>query len=59
LKPYPSEEMNAYPISGKIKNPRADGKELLEPVGERIEPEQDFQLRKDLHIRGMGNPRKK
>ena len=59
LRPYPSEEMNAYPISGKIKNPRADGKELLEPVGERIEPEQDFQLRRNLHLRGMGNPRKK
>lgn len=59
LKPYPAEEMNAYPISKKIKNPKAEGRELLEPIGQRIEPEEDFRIRKDLHLRGMGNPRKK
>jgi putative SOS response-associated peptidase YedK len=59
LQPYPAEEMNAYPISKQIKNPKADGRELLEPIGERIESESDFQIRKDLHLRGMGNPRKK
>ena len=59
LKPYPAEYMNAYPIDRKIKSPKADGRELIEPVGERLEPESDFQVRKDLHLRGMGNPRKK
>jgi len=58
LKPYPAGQMNAYPIDRKIKNPRAEGRELIEPVGERLEPEQDFRIRKDLHLRGMGNPRK-
>ena len=59
LKPYPAEYMNAYPIGNRIKPPRAEGRELIEPVGERLEPESDFQVRKDLHLRGMGNPRKK
>lgn len=59
LRPYPAEHMNAYPISNRIKNPRAEGRELIEPVGERLEPESDFQVDRDLHLRGMGNPRKK
>jgi len=59
LKPYPAEHMNAYPIDKKIKSPGSEGRELIEPIGERLEPESDFQVRKDLHLRGMGNPRKK
>lgn len=55
LKPFPADQMNAYPIDRKIKNPRAEGRELIEPVGERLEAEQDFRIRKDLHLRGMGN----
>jgi putative SOS response-associated peptidase YedK len=39
LQPYPHELMNAYPISSLIKNPRNNSKELLQPVGEIIEPD--------------------
>lgn len=59
LNPYPAEHMNAYPIDSKIRTPKAEGRELIEPVGERLQPETDFQVRKDLHLRGMGNPKKR
>lgn len=59
LKPYPAEYMNAYPISKKIKNPKAEGRELIEPVGERLMPESDIQFKKDLRRQGMGNRKKK
>ncbi len=59
LKPYSAEHMNAYPIDSKIRSPKAEGRELIEPVGERLQPETDFQVRKDLHLRGMGNPKKR
>ncbi len=59
LAPYPSEYLNAYPISAKIKNPRAEGRELIEPIGERIVPESEISIKKDLWRQGMGNPRKK
>jgi putative SOS response-associated peptidase YedK len=58
LQPYPSELMNAYPVSNKIKNPKAEGRSLIEPVGERIEPETEINIRKDLGRQGMGNPGK-
>ena len=37
--------MNAYPVSTDIKNPKAEGRQLIEPVGQRIEPEYDATLR--------------
>lgn len=36
LRPYPAEGMNAYPIDPIIRNPRAEGMNLLRPIGERI-----------------------
>ncbi len=59
MSPYPAQYMNAYPIDPKIKNPRAEGRELIQPIGQRLQPEKDFQIKKDLYLRGMGNPRKK
>jgi hypothetical protein len=59
LRPYPAEYMNAYPISKKIKNPKAEGRELIEPVGERLMPESDIQFKKDLRRQGMGKRKKK
>lgn len=54
LKPYPAYEMNAYPISNAIKNPQADGIELLAPVGERIIQEFDHIVFEDIKLEGMG-----
>ncbi len=54
LHPYPSEQLNAYPISPKIKNPRAEGMDLLQPVGQRIYPLSDYELYQELRMQGMG-----
>jgi putative SOS response-associated peptidase YedK len=54
LKPYPAELMNAYPIDPAIKNPRADGPELLRPTGQRLTPEFDSRKTEDLRLQGMG-----
>ncbi|MGB0422947.1 MAG: SOS response-associated peptidase [Flavobacteriales bacterium] len=54
LKSFPTEEMNAYPISSNIKNPRANGLELLDPIGERVFPEYDYKIEQDLKLYGMG-----
>ena len=32
LKPYPVEEMRAYPVSTRVNSPKNDGPELIEPV---------------------------
>ena len=54
LRPYPSNELNAYPISSAIKSPRSEGLDLLLPVGQRIYPEYDFEIHQELKIEGMG-----
>lgn len=57
LRPYPASAMNAYPISAEIKSPRAQGIELLQPVGERVFPEFDYEIYQDLKLFGMGESR--
>jgi len=54
LKPFPSELMNAYPINPAIKNPRAEGPELIKSVGERLVPEYDIRTSQDVNLQGMG-----
>ena len=54
LEPYDSDEMNAYPISNRIKNPRVNELQLLEPVGEPVEKETKFRLVRELKLQGMG-----
>jgi putative SOS response-associated peptidase YedK len=36
MQPFDSKGFNAYPISKKIKNPEANGLELLKPVGDKL-----------------------
>ena len=48
LRPWPSEGMNAYPINPAIKHPRAQGLDLLQPIGERIMPEEALILRSSI-----------
>ncbi len=55
LKPYPADKMNAYPVSPAIKNPRAEGNELLKPIGERLTPEYDVKASVELELQGMGS----
>lgn len=54
LRPYPAEYMNAYPIDPAIKNPRANGPELLKPRGQRLMPEYDTRKSEDVTLQGMG-----
>ena len=54
LRPYPSEEMNAYPISPTIKNPRDKDLKLLKPIGDRIYPEYTYEIHRELKLEGMG-----
>jgi putative SOS response-associated peptidase YedK len=58
LEPYPGEEMNAYPIDPKIKNPRAEGKELVKPIGERLVAEYEAKRDVDVKLQGMGANKK-
>jgi putative SOS response-associated peptidase YedK len=55
LKPYPADLMNAYPIDASIKNPRADGLQLIRPVGQRIIPEYEIRKTEGLTLQGMGS----
>lgn len=59
LHPYPDEELNAYPISPAIKSPRANGTDLLQPTGERIFTEYDYEIYTDIKLFGMGEGRAK
>jgi len=54
LKPYPAHLMNAYPIAANIKSPKANGIELLKPIGERIYKEYDFEIYEEFKLQGMG-----
>ena len=54
LRPIPDGRLNAYPIDTAIKNPRLNGTTLLQPTGDRIFPEYDFELHQSLQMFGMG-----
>lgn len=41
MQPFDAKGFNAYPISQKIKNPEANGLELLKPVGDKIYKDYD------------------
>lgn len=55
LRPYPADAMNAYPIDPAIKNPRAEGRDLIEPIGERLMPEYEARFWIELELQGMKN----
>ena len=45
---------NAYPIAPTIKDPRLKHADLIEPTGERLLKEYDYELHRDLELFGMG-----
>ena len=55
LKPYPAKKMNAYPNSTAIKSPTAEGIRLLDPVGERLFPEHEYEVTQSYRLDGMGS----
>ncbi|MEA3443919.1 MAG: SOS response-associated peptidase [Bacteroidota bacterium] len=54
LEPYPAEKMNAYPIAPTIKNPKYDSKDLIKPIGERLEKEYEVKTTSKWELSGMG-----
>lgn len=54
LHPYPAEEMNAYPVKPDIKKPGANELSLLEPIGQRLQPEYEYEIYEELKLEGMG-----
>ncbi len=50
LEPYSGNQLNAYPVSADIKNPRNENNELLCPIGEYIKPEYEFKLLEELGL---------
>lgn len=54
LRPYPAKKLNAYPITPDIRDPRANGADLLQPTGDRIYPEHTFEIHQGLEMFGMG-----
>ena len=60
LKPFPGELLEAFPVSVKIKNPRNKERDILVPVGDPITVGDDeFVVKKDLKLQGMGNRKKR
>ena len=53
LEPFPSDEMNAYPIDKRIKNPRVNDRQLMDPIGERLLPETEEVVKTSLQLQGM------
>jgi len=58
LNSYPSEKMNAYPISSKIKNPKANEASLLEPIGSELNSISELSVDRELKLQGMGSRKK-
>jgi putative SOS response-associated peptidase YedK len=54
LKPYPAELMNGYPVDPAMKNPQAEGRTLIQPIGQRLVPETTSQNSVTLDLQGMG-----
>lgn len=59
MRPCPNGRLNAYPISPEIRDPRANGSHLLQPIGERVHPEWSYMLHEEIECFGMGESRAK
>lgn len=59
LRPFNAEMMNAYPVSPLLKSPKNNSKELLQPIGERVQPEYDINRVTTLRTQGWGGKKKK
>ena len=52
---YPAEKMNAYPITPDVKSPKNNYKELLNPLGGRLQPEFEANVVRRLEKSGYGH----
>ncbi|MBK7130455.1 MAG: SOS response-associated peptidase [Crocinitomicaceae bacterium] len=54
LEPFSADKMNAYPISPAISKKTNKDVALLEPKGERVQPEYLFKHSEEIKLEGMG-----
>ncbi len=54
LQTYPTEAMNAYPISKEIKALKNNALNFIQPIGERLQSETEVQIKKTIQLHGMG-----
>lgn len=59
MKPFPAEELNAYPLSPEIRSPKSRGMELLTPIGVPLVAETGFEVSEEIRLFGMGEGRAK
>ncbi len=50
----PAGEMNAYPVSNLVNNPKNNGRDVIEPIAERVLPEYTLAKTTELKLLGMG-----
>ncbi|MEE9372046.1 MAG: SOS response-associated peptidase [Saprospiraceae bacterium] len=55
LRPLADHEMNAYPVSKRVKNVRNNDRQIIEPVGQRVYQESNFEIDERLHKTGFGD----
>ncbi len=58
LKPFPSEMLNAFPISNEIKNPGNNRPDIIKPVGKPFFENRKFIFKEGLALQGMGKRKK-
>jgi len=56
---YDSNLMNAYPIDARFKDPAENGKQLIEPIGDKILFEDKFNYRQTLNTSGWYHHKKR
>lgn len=60
LHQYPANKMNAFKISTAIKNPKNNNKDLLTPVSEWVQKEEEIKITTQINLFGMSeSPSKK
>lgn len=59
LHPFDSHYLNAFPISSEIRNPRADGRDLITPLGHDLNPGTVHKVSHHIRTEGMGGQRGK
>jgi len=59
LKPYPSDNFKAEPISIKIKDQKNKSRDLLIPIDPNSISQYDISVKKDLKLQGMGQNKRK
>ena len=55
LQPIPANYLNAYPVSTMVKNYRNNDRSLIEPEGQRIYQEEEYEITEELYQTGFGD----